>query len=267
MSVGPLALSEASSESWQCAVYRGVACLRCMHHVKCHAEALDHGCRMLVGPLRASCNSGVVVRPLLVLRGGSAPLPYGWEEFVDDEYKIPYFYNAATGETVWERPEHSSPAVCAPTPQQTNHLDHAGTISIERGGFPDGGGVAGTQAGLLTPGPVPQPPGPPPPGPGEAGPAGASCPHGAPAPPQPPPAASALEPPPPLRAPSLPLLPSVPSLDTQLVAQVAAQGATNVAAAAAQGIQRPNTCTQTHTHSFILMCACVTEREKEYLEH
>ena len=244
-----------------------MACRRCMHHFQCHAVALDYGCRILAGPRRAYWNSGVVVRPLLGLRGGAAPLPDGWEEFVDDEYKIPYFYNAATGETVWERPEHSSPAVCAPTPQQTNHLDHAGTISIERGGFPDGGGVAGTQAGLLTPGPLPPPTGPPPPGPGEAGPAGASCPPGAPAPPQPPPAASALEPPPPLHVPSLPLLPSVPSLDTQLVAQVAAQGATNVAAAAAQGIQRPNTCTQTHTHSFILMCACVTEREKEYLEH
>jgi hypothetical protein len=257
MSVGPWALSEASSESWQCAMYRGVPCLRCMHHFKCHAEALDHGCRLLAGPLRPSCNPGVVVRPLLVLRGGSAPLPDGWEEFVDDEYKIPYFYNAATGETVWERPEHSSPGVCAPTPQQTNHLDHAGTIRIERGGFSDGGGVAGAQAGLLTPGPLPPPPGPPPSGPGEARPAVAFCPPGELAPPQPPPAAYAPEPARPLHVPSLPLLPSVPSLESQLVAQVAALGATNVAAAAAQGIQRPNTCTQTHTHSFLLMCVRV----------
>jgi len=45
---------------------------------------------------------------LPMLRGGATvelPLPVGWEEFVDDEYQISYFYHAATGETVWERPE------------------------------------------------------------------------------------------------------------------------------------------------------------------
>ena len=35
----------------------------------------------------------------------SAPLPDGWEEFVDAKYQIPYFYNAATGEKLYERPE------------------------------------------------------------------------------------------------------------------------------------------------------------------
>jgi len=45
---------------------------------------------------------------LPMLRGGATmelPLPVGWEEFVDDEYQISYFYHAATGDTVWERPE------------------------------------------------------------------------------------------------------------------------------------------------------------------
>ena len=35
----------------------------------------------------------------------SAPLPDGWEEFVDAKYQIPYFYNTATGEKLYERPE------------------------------------------------------------------------------------------------------------------------------------------------------------------
>jgi hypothetical protein len=35
----------------------------------------------------------------------SAPLPDGWEEFVDVKYQIPYFYNAVTGEKLYERPE------------------------------------------------------------------------------------------------------------------------------------------------------------------
>jgi hypothetical protein len=49
-------------------------------------------------------------RTLRALRGaGEPPLPDGWEEFFDDEYEIPYFYHAATGETVWERPQDAPP--------------------------------------------------------------------------------------------------------------------------------------------------------------
>ena len=54
------------------------------------------------------------------LRGGSgavssaaSPLPEGWEELMDDEYGIPYFYHASSGETVWERP---APAPSMPSP-------------------------------------------------------------------------------------------------------------------------------------------------------
>ena len=54
------------------------------------------------------------------LRGGSgavssaaSPLPEGWEELMDDNYGIPYFYHASSGETVWERP---APAPSMPSP-------------------------------------------------------------------------------------------------------------------------------------------------------
>ncbi len=43
----------------------------------------------------------------LPLLRSSAPLPDGWEEFQDAKYKIPYFYNAATGEKLYERPEEA----------------------------------------------------------------------------------------------------------------------------------------------------------------
>ena len=50
------------------------------------------------------------VSTLRELRGGGAPpMPQGWEEFFDEEYQIPYFYHAATGETVWERPLQGPP--------------------------------------------------------------------------------------------------------------------------------------------------------------
>ena len=35
-------------------------------------------------------------------------LPEGWEEFFDDQEQRPYFHNAETGQTVWERPEEGS---------------------------------------------------------------------------------------------------------------------------------------------------------------
>ncbi len=38
-------------------------------------------------------------------------LPEGWEEFFDDDAQRPYFHNAETGETVWERPDEGAEIV------------------------------------------------------------------------------------------------------------------------------------------------------------
>uniref|UniRef100_A0A7S4SJI5 WW domain-containing protein n=1 Tax=Alexandrium monilatum TaxID=311494 RepID=A0A7S4SJI5_9DINO len=36
---------------------------------------------------------------------GGTKLPPGWEEHFSDEYKIPYYWNTQTGESLWEPPE------------------------------------------------------------------------------------------------------------------------------------------------------------------
>jgi len=36
-----------------------------------------------------------------------APLPAGWEEHYSDEYQIPYYWHAVSGESAWERPTSS----------------------------------------------------------------------------------------------------------------------------------------------------------------
>ena len=37
-------------------------------------------------------------------RGGEGALASHWEEYYDEESGTPYFYNAESGETTWERP-------------------------------------------------------------------------------------------------------------------------------------------------------------------
>jgi hypothetical protein len=39
-----------------------------------------------------------------VVQKKPAPLPREWEEHFSDEYQIPYFWNAKSGESLWERP-------------------------------------------------------------------------------------------------------------------------------------------------------------------
>jgi hypothetical protein len=89
--------------------------------VRAGTRCYKHGCMWI--QVRSDAGS----RMLVALRGGAQepPLPEGWEEFLDEEHQIPYFYNSVTGETVWELPEaptqatsglHPSPLLQPPAP-------------------------------------------------------------------------------------------------------------------------------------------------------
>jgi hypothetical protein len=81
------------------------------------SEASGTGLRFPLGAAPILSATAPCRWPLaLALRGGRepAPLPAGWAEFLDPEYQIPYFYNAATGQTVWERP--AAPVAPVPPP-------------------------------------------------------------------------------------------------------------------------------------------------------
>ena len=43
--------------------------------------------------------------------GRGASVRMAWEEFFDENYNVPYYYNSQTGETTWEKPAVEKPKV------------------------------------------------------------------------------------------------------------------------------------------------------------
>eukprot|EP01062_Namystynia_karyoxenos_P051937 TRINITY_DN4112_c0_g1_i2.p1 TRINITY_DN4112_c0_g1~~TRINITY_DN4112_c0_g1_i2.p1 ORF type:complete len:293 (+),score=47.27 TRINITY_DN4112_c0_g1_i2:111-881(+) len=76
----------------------------------------------LTGPVAAGVSGGAAPPPSACSPSACSPapggggLPPGWEEIFDDQHRRPYWYNAATGESTWTRPQAPAPAP-APAPR------------------------------------------------------------------------------------------------------------------------------------------------------